>query len=713
MLPLRLSPALRLSLPALLSLSLLSSAASTAAQQAEQSPGIRDATGLRPHAAQWEGVLAAEDARTTLAEGLAVLRAGLRSSAPEMRIMAVRALGRFERLELAGDIVPLLRDDSPRVRAHAANALAQALVRGDAEQRRTAREALLLSLSTDAQDAVATAVIAESVGRLRHESAADARITVQRLLPLLSTSARQGSLRGLYFLARQQGMRSAFADDAIEALRAVATTADDAGDATAERNRTLAVATLAATGGIDAGTLRTVMRDVSPFVRREAIAASAALTDSVAGRDLVSRGLGDGSGVVRYEALRQYSRRFSTGDGCGPVRAAAGDPHLHTALLAIDLLASCRDDGDDSDLLASAAADLPADPAASWHRAAHALVSLAAVAPPRAVAALPSFATHDNHFVRTYAARAATRAGDTDGLRRLASDAHGNARTAAVQGLRSTVGRAADDLYIAQLARDESELLQAAAAALDGTDRDDAVVALLDALDRVTAQRRETSRDARRALLTRARQLGSSLNGGIYAPRLIAYVADFDPEIAELAADIMGEWTGARPEPAPELLPPQPLPSFGEAAELAAARVVIVMADGGDIEIRLLPFEAPTNAARFARLARAGYFDGLTFHRVVPNFVVQGGSPGASEYTGDGPFTRDELGLARNWRGSVGLSTRGRDTGDAQIYINTIDNVRLDHDYTIFAEVVRGMDVVDRLAEGAVIRRVEIRSQPL
>jgi cyclophilin family peptidyl-prolyl cis-trans isomerase len=94
----------------------------------------------------------------------------------------------------------------------------------------------------------------------------------------------------------------------------------------------------------------------------------------------------------------------------------------------------------------------------------------------------------------------------------------------------------------------------------------------------------------------------------------------------------------------------------------------------------------------------------------VPNFVVQGGSPGANEYAGAGPFTRDELGLQGNWRGTVGLSTRGRDTGDAQMFINLVDNVRLDHEYTVFAEVARGMDVVDRVLEGAVILRIVRRS---
>jgi cyclophilin family peptidyl-prolyl cis-trans isomerase len=139
---------------------------------------------------------------------------------------------------------------------------------------------------------------------------------------------------------------------------------------------------------------------------------------------------------------------------------------------------------------------------------------------------------------------------------------------------------------------------------------------------------------------------------------------------------------------------------------LDGAVFAVEMVGGGTFEIRLMPWAAPTNAYRFARLAEAGYYDGLTFHRVVANFVLQGGSPDANEYSGDGPFTRDEVGLIGNWRGTLGVSTRGRDTGDGQMFINLVDNVRLDHDYTVFAEVARGMGVVDQVLEGATIRRI-------
>src|SRR5690606_15134781 len=214
-----------------------------------------------------------------------------------------------------------------------------------------------------------------------------------------------------------------------------------------------------------------------------------------------------------------------------------------------------------------------------------------------------------------------------------------------------------------------------------------------------------TSRDARMALLERIAELGDST----YAPRLRPYHADFDARVADDVARMLAHWTGRTHRV--DVRPLQALapPTHDEAVRLARARFVLEMQDGGEVRIRLLPFIAPTNAARFARPPRAGDYDGLTIHRVVPNFVVQGGSPGANEYSGDGPYTRDELG-APNWRGTVGLSTRGRDTGDAQFYINLIDNVRLDHEYTVFGVVEAGMDVVDRLPEGAVITR--IREEP-
>ena len=103
-----------------------------------------------------------------------------------------------------------------------------------------------------------------------------------------------------------------------------------------------------------------------------------------------------------------------------------------------------------------------------------------------------------------------------------------------------------------------------------------------------------------------------------------------------------------------------------------------------------------------------GYYNGLTFHRVAPNFVIQGGSPDANEYVGAPDHMRDEVGLWPHVRGAVGISTRGRDTGDAQIFVDLVDSPLLDHRFTVFAQVLTGMDVVDQILEGDVIESVRI-----
>jgi cyclophilin family peptidyl-prolyl cis-trans isomerase len=124
---------------------------------------------------------------------------------------------------------------------------------------------------------------------------------------------------------------------------------------------------------------------------------------------------------------------------------------------------------------------------------------------------------------------------------------------------------------------------------------------------------------------------------------------------------------------------------------------------GGSFVVRLRGDVAPMMAARILELARRGYYNGLTWHRVEHDFVIQGGSPGANEYVGFPQFFRDELGTVPHFRGTVGMSTRGHDTGDAQWFVNLRDNIRLGRDYTVFGEVVEGMDVVDGVLEGDVI----------
>ncbi len=653
---------------------------------------------LRSHAAEWERLAAAEDARARTPEQLAVILSSLRSSEPELRRLAVRALGRLERTDLSDTIARVLRDRAPRVRAEAAHALGQARSRAPAGN----APATLLQVLGAEQDPLVISALVETLGRLRYTNAAEAGPAVAAISAHASGATALGAVRGLFFLSRQPNARAAL-NTARPLLAQTATRAGMYNSIDATRLRTVAAATLVALGA-DTAALRAILSDREPFVRREAAVALFAFADTAASAPLILRALADSSGVVRYDALRAYGRRLAATRGCEPIVTATREAHVHTALLALDLLgAACVGDNRVTDLLDLTARALPPTDS-QWHYAAHALVSLSARAPFRAEQRLGAFVTHPSEFVRTYAAVAATKLGHRTTLERLAEDPAANVRAAAIEGLDSIARHTADAIYIAQLARDENQVLIAAAVALDSTDRADAADQLLAALDRVTAAKRENSRDGRDALLVRLRQVGKAAN----AERLRPYLRDFDPQIAQRAAEAIQAWTGSRPAVEPSE-PPRLAPvTFAEASTLAGSHVKIQLAAGGEVELELFPFDAPTNAARFARLARRGYFDGLTLHRIVPNFVVQGGSPSANEYMGDAAFTRDELAL-ENWRGTVGLSTRGRDTGDGQLYINLVDNVRLDHDYTIFARVIRGMEHVDAMREGAVMRRVIVQ----
>jgi cyclophilin family peptidyl-prolyl cis-trans isomerase len=286
----------------------------------------------------------------------------------------------------------------------------------------------------------------------------------------------------------------------------------------------------------------------------------------------------------------------------------------------------------------------------------------------------------------------------------LALDPSRNVRAAAVPGLFAIEGHGLDDFLVELLDDEDPQLLMTVAGLLDGA-RDRGVVApaLLTTFERISAAQRETWRDARLALLERIAQLGDES----LATRLLPFLNDYDPRVAGAVVEVLQAWTGGEYTAQPERLPRAPVPDLAETRALERSTLRLHLSGGGTLSIELMADQALTNVARTVRLARVGYYDGLTFHRWAPNFVIQGGSPGANEYQGDGPYTRDEVG-GLHWRGTVGVSTRGRDTGDGQIFINLVDNPRLNHDYTVIGRVVDGYDVLDAVLEGAVIERAEV-----
>lgn len=152
------------------------------------------------------------------------------------------------------------------------------------------------------------------------------------------------------------------------------------------------------------------------------------------------------------------------------------------------------------------------------------------------------------------------------------------------------------------------------------------------------------------------------------------------------------------------------------AVAISATQATINTAKG-DIIIQLYPNDTPKTVMNFATLSKYGYYHNLTFHRVVPGFVIQGGDPngngtgGVSIY---GPTFADELNpntasyLNGYKEGVVAMANRGPNTNGSQFFIMLADDPTLPHQYTIFGKVISGMDVVKKIAIGDKILTINI-----
>jgi cyclophilin family peptidyl-prolyl cis-trans isomerase/HEAT repeat protein len=128
----------------------------------------------------------------------------------------------------------------------------------------------------------------------------------------------------------------------------------------------------------------------------------------------------------------------------------------------------------------------------------------------------------------------------------------------------------------------------------------------------------------------------------------------------------------------------------------------------GRIRVELFASDAPMTADNFMQLARSGYFNGLAFIRVVPNFVIQGGDPRGDQNGGPGYQIRDEINLRAYTTGTLGMALSGKDTGGSQFFITHSPQPHLDGGYTVFGQLIEGLEVVNQLARGDTIERVEI-----
>jgi len=128
----------------------------------------------------------------------------------------------------------------------------------------------------------------------------------------------------------------------------------------------------------------------------------------------------------------------------------------------------------------------------------------------------------------------------------------------------------------------------------------------------------------------------------------------------------------------------------------------------GDIHLQLNPAEAPNTVNNFVALARDGYYDGVTFHRVVPGFVIQGGDPTGTGAGGPGYQFQDEPVKRRYQAGTVAMANAGPNTNGSQFFITHVVTSHLDGKHTVFGQVSKGQDVVNKIQQGDEIKTVTI-----
>ena len=643
----------------------------------------------------------------------ATMKGAFGSDDPAIRRAVVRGLGQFENPLDVPVLEGMLIDKDASVRSEAANAIAQALSRSKGADVVPASQILMSRVGSDFASAAA---IRDALARLHYNSqTAEAEVLKFLIQSPEDTVVLLRNDRTLKLTEEQRKTlhRQAWPDDprvapspaAIEALGIIGDT-----DAALINWAVLWHCAGPPTCGWEA--------------RYEAVQRmDAANTLFDASLNIARR---DAAYQVRMAALRKYAAATPRTKNCTQIVEAIGDPDEMT-VVKLDALsrlsASCEQPQNVAAIVGDLASGLSNElPVGQWHLGMPAFEALSKVDPDKARQIMTDAAVvSDVWQVRAAAARVATTLKDEATLIRLADDRHPNVQTQALAGLVALKSARTREFALKALDAKDYQLIREAGLALQGTKEIDATtLPIFQTLDRLTKEGKDTSRDPRSVLMARLKEFAPLDSTGTspilqWRDDLKKLLSDFDPTIASAAADILGIINGTRPDPTPTHRPPQQ-PTEAELRALPT-RAMMYFEGGSQICVTLRKDDAPLTVARFVKLANANYYSNLTFHRLVPLFVAQGLSPGANEYMGDARYLRDELGLPHHNRGAVGISTRGRDTGDAQIFFDLIAQPRLDHEYTVFANVYSpptgecsgSLDTMDRILDAAKVVTVTLQ----
>ncbi len=608
------------------------------------------------------------------------LQAYLKHPDPEVRARALRAAGRLQDPAAVADVAALLSDDYAEVQLEAAFALGQLPGR--------ASEKVILTALKGELDLPLRRLLIEAAVKAGDEQ------TLTRLDDWLEADesevlAEAALAAGRYVMRRQRWEPElpALPEPIVSRLRELLEHPD------LQVQTAALYALYRAEDHASSGRAALLLESPDPEVARSAARFLSTCATSQA-RAALLRAIGSRDWIVRLEAGRGLARLLAWQE----LKPLLHDPHPSVRR---GIAQAIGKGGAPALSLAHELSLLVDDPEADVAEAA--IEAFGLVARESGGEALARAARSPRWRVRRGAARALAQLlpSRADELLSLAADPQAQVSEAALEGLKKLPGEAASERLRAVLARDDVAL-SATVAGVAAEWKDPGWATLL--LEAYARFEKSHESETQQAILEALGPLGNR----VALPLLEEVAAGPDRNLARSARKSLA-LLGKKVSPTEEELPGSgPTPVSSRLPSREESDSAILHTERGPVHLRLLGDEAPGTVRNFVTLARRGYYDGLTFHRVVPNFVTQGGCPRGDGWGGPGYSIRCEINPVPYRRGTVGMALAGKDTGGSQFFICHSPQPHLDGRYTVFGEVVEGMETVDLLQEGDRILRVEV-----